>query len=182
MATTKLVTADDLLAMSDDGRLYELIEGVLHEVSPAGFEASEIAVRIGGRLGLFVDERGLGAVSGADGGFFFGRSPDTVRAPDVAFVRANRLPPADERGGFSPVVPDLAVEVVSPSDRQADVDAKIDFYLAHGVPLVWAVYPRHRTVVAHRPGQEPQTFGEGDVLTADDVVPGFRLSVAEIFR
>lgn len=182
MATTKLMTADELLAMADDGRQYELIEGVLHEVSPAGMEASNLAARILARLLIYVEERGLGLAVGADGGFFFGRDPDTVRAPHVAFVRAERLPPQDQRIGFSPVIPDLAVEVVSPSDRQSKVDDTVEQYLAAGVPLVWVWYPRTRTVVVHRPGQEARTFGLGDVLDGEDVVPGFRLPVTDIFR
>jgi Uma2 family endonuclease len=79
------------------------------------------------------------------------------------------------------IVPDLVIEVVSPSDRPQEVADKIAFYHQHGVPLAWAVYPRTRTVVAHRQGQEPQTFGVGDVLAADDIMPGFRLPVADIF-
>ena len=182
MATTNLMTAEDLLALPDDGWRYELIRGVLHRMSPGGLEHSDIGSEVLTRLRVYVHERDLGLVVGPDAGFFFERDPDTVRIPDVAFIRAERLPPPDQRSGLSPVVPDLAVEVVSPNDRPGEVADKIAFYLAHGVPLVWAIYPRTRTVVAHRPGQEPRTFGVGDVLEADDIIPGFRLPVADIFR
>ncbi|MDP9363937.1 MAG: Uma2 family endonuclease [Chloroflexota bacterium] len=115
-------------------------------------------------------------------GLFLAHEPDTVVAPDVAFVRAERLPSPSERRGFSPVVPDLAVEVVSPSDRQAKVDEKVALYLAAGVPLLWVAYPRRRVVRVHRPGREPVELGEGDVLDGEDVLPGFRLPVADVFR
>jgi Uma2 family endonuclease len=176
------MTAEELMALPDDGWQYELIEGVLHRMSPAGNEASAIALRIGGRIDAFAFERRLGTVTGADGGYFFGRDPDTVRAPDVAFVRAGRLPPPAEREGYSPVIPDLAVEVVSPNDSAREVAEKVAFYLANGVPLVWVVRPRPRTVTVHRAGGEPVVLGEGDVLDGGEVLPGFRLPVADLFR
>ena len=182
MATTKLTTAEELMALPDDGWQYELIEGVLHRMSPAGFESGRIASEFGRHLGNYVVPRDLGRVVGADTGFLFERNPDVVRAPDAAFVRADRLPPRADRRGYLAVAPDLAVEVVSPYDRQPDVDDKVAFYLAHGVPLVWVAYPDRRQVAVHRPGAEPVTFGAGDVLDGGEVLPGFRLSVAEHFR
>ena len=182
VSTTTLTTAEELLAMPDDGRRYELIEGVLHEVSPAGLEASKIALRFGGLLDAFVTQHGLGWVVGANAGFYFGHDPDTVRMPDVAFVRTERLPPVSERPRLSSVLPDLAVEVVSPTDRPGAVADKVAFYQRNGVPLVWVIYPASRRVVAHRPGQEPRTFGEGDVLDGGDIVPGCRMPVADILR
>ena len=181
MASTKVTTAADLLAMPDDGRDHELIEGVLVEVSPAGYDSSGIAIAISSPLSLFARTHGLGRVTGADGGYWFEQDPDTVRAPDVAFVRTERLPPRHERTGFLQLIPDLAVEVVSPSDRQRDIDEKVAYYLEHGVPLVWVAYPRTSTVDAHRRDQPAVTYREGDVLTAGDLLPGFRLPVAEIF-
>jgi len=182
MATTRTITADELLTMPDDGRRYELYRGELREVAPAGFEASHVAVRIGGRIDAYADAHDLGEVTGADGGYLFEIAPDTVRAPDVAFTRESRLPPRGARTGYPAVVPDLVVEVVSPNDTRREVGDKVSFYLAEGVPLVWTVWPRPREVVAHRPGEGPQTFREGDVLTAEDVLPGFRLPVEDVFR
>ncbi len=134
MTTTKLMTAEELLAMPDDGRMYELVEGVLVEESPAGVDASSLVARILARLLVFVEERDLGLIVGADGGFFFGRDPDTVRAPDVAFIRAERVPPPGDRSGYSPVIPDLAIEVVSPGDRQSKIDKKVDSTLRPACP------------------------------------------------
>ncbi|MDP9363587.1 MAG: Uma2 family endonuclease [Chloroflexota bacterium] len=182
MAMTRMVTADDLMTMPDDGRRYELIRGELREVAPAGFGASHIAIRIGGRIDAYVDEHGLGEVTGADGGYLFEIAPDTVRAPDVAFTLASRLPPRHALIGYSAVIPDLVVEVVSPSDARREVEDKVAYYMGQGVPLVWTVWPKPRTVVAHRPGREPQTFREGDVLTAEDLLPGFRLPIEDVFR
>ncbi len=182
MATTRLMTADDLLALPDDGHQYELIEGVLHRMSPAGFEHSAYGIRIATFLTVWVDERDLGVVVGADTSFVFGHDPDTVRAPDVAFVRADRLPPPGERQAYGAMVPDLAVEIVSPTDRMTAVDAKIEFYLTAGVRLVWKVEPRSRAFTVREPGRAPVVLGVVDTLDGGDVLPGFRLPVADIFR
>ena len=181
MATTKVMTAQDLLEMPDDGRRYELVKGELREVSPSGWEASFVGAQIVAAIGPFVKRHGLGAVTMADGGYRFEVEPDTVRAPDMAFVRAERLPTRAELVGYADVAPDLAVEVVSPNDTRREVAEKVAYYLAQGVPLVWTVWPGSLSVEAHRPGQAPKTFRVGDVLTAEDILPGFRLPVADIF-
>ena len=182
MATTKQTTAEELMALPDDGWQYELIEGVLHRMAPAGLEHGEIETRFIVHLSRHVDAQNAGKVYTGDTGFFFGRHPDVVMAPDVAFIRADRLPPPAERRGYSPVIPDLAVEIASPSDDQAKVDAKVARYLAAGVPLVWVTSPRTRTVAVHRPGEQSRVYGVDDVLDGGDVLPGFRLQVADIFR
>lgn len=182
MATTKLVTANDLLQMPDDGRRYELIAGELREVSPGSVQHSDIGSEILTRMRLFARSHGLGLVLGPDAGFFFGHEPDTVRAPDVSFIRADRVPSKEQRQGFADVVPDLAVEVASPNDSRPEVLEKVAFYLQQGVPLVWTVWPKSRSVLAHRAAQEPRTFREGDILDGEDVLPGFRIPVEELFR
>lgn len=151
-------------------------------MSPASFRPSNIAVRFAARLVIFADDHGLGEVTGADGGYVLGRDPDTVLAPDGAFVRAERLPSAAEQEHFAPVVPDLVVEVVSPSDSMTKVDDKVTRYLAAGVWLVWVFHPRWRTVTVRRPNQPARVLGETDELDGEDVLPGFRLAVSEIFR
>lgn len=181
MATTTLMTADDLMKMPKDGWRYELIEGVLHRMAPGGMEHSGIGVNLLVPLGGFVRERRLGRIYGPDTGYFFQRHPDTVRAPDVTFVRAERLPGPNDLRGYSPVVPDLAVEIKSPNDTMAEIAERITFFLERGVSLVWAIYPRTRTVVVHRAGRDPLTLSEGDTLDGEDVVPDFRLPVAELF-
>jgi Uma2 family endonuclease len=182
MATTKPMTAADLIALPDDGWRYELIEGVLHRMAPAGAEHGEIGIELGRHLGNYVIPRGLGRVYGADTGFFLSHDPETLVAPDAAFVRAERLPPRSERTGYMDLAPDLVVEVVSPTDAQPDVDAKISRYLAAGVRLAWVAYPKRRTVQIHTPSHPPRELAEGDTLDGADVLPGFRLTVADVFR
>ena len=178
--TTKPTTAAELIAMPDDGYVYELIAGRLRQMVPAGGEHGETEVRFGFHLYGFVAPRGLGEVYSGDTGFFFGHDPDTVLAPDVAFISAERLPPRSERRGYLDVIPDLVVEIVSPNDRQPEVDDKVARYLAAGVRLIWVAYPRRRQVVVHRSGAEAITLDEDETLDADPVLSGFRLPMADV--
>ena len=184
MATTanKLVTAEELKLLPDDGHQYELVEGVVHRMAPASFAPSNFAARLLIRIGNYVEERGLGEVTGADGGYVLARGPDTVLAPDVAFVRAERLPSPKEQQHFAPIAPDLVVEVVSPSDRMREVNDKVKRYLAAGVVVVWVFHPRQRTATVRRENKAPLVLNAGDVLDGEDVLPGFRLSLSDIFR
>lgn len=181
MATTKLMTADELLVMPDDGRHWELRRGELREVSPSGIRASAIAAVISAWLTIYVIERELGIVTGADGGFVLEREPDTVLAPDVAFIRQEHVPPEDELRRFGQVPPDLAVEVVSPTDRPRAMAEKIAIYLATGVPLVWVVDPATRSATVHRLGRQPRHLTIDDALDGEEIVPGFRLLLAQVF-
>ncbi len=184
MATTAtaLMTAEDLAKIPDDGYQYELVRGVLRKMSPTSFRPSNIAARLIVRIGTFVEDHNLGEVTGADGGYKLEHDPDTVLAPDVAFVRADRVPPADEQDRFASLAPDLVVEVMSPSDRMREVEEKIDLYLENGVPLAWVFDPKRRRVIVRRPGQPEQVLREGETLDGEEVLPGFRLPVAAIFR
>lgn len=181
-ATTKPSTADELLALPDLGFFYELIEGRLRQRVPAGGEYGETEMAIGFYLYGFVVPRGLGEVYSGDTGFFFGHDPDTVLAPDAAFVAAERLPPRAERRGYLDVIPDLVVEVVPTNDRQPEMDAKIKLYLEAGVRLIWVACPPRRRVVVHRPGADVQTMGTDDTVDGDAVLPNFRLKLADVFR
>jgi Uma2 family endonuclease len=181
MATTKLMTADELLAMPDDGRFWELVRGELREVSPSGIRASAVAVAISAWLMIYVIERELGIVTGADGGFVLERDPDTVLAPDVAFIRQDHVPPEDELLRFGQVPPDLVVEVVSPTDRPRAVAEKVAIYLAKGVPLVWVVDPATRSAEVHRPGRQPRRLTIDDAFDGEEIVPGFRLPLSQVF-
>ena len=181
MVTTRLTTAEDLFAMPDDGWRYELIEGVLIRLSPAGLRHGRVGRRFSTRLGAFVDERGLGEVVGPDTGFYFVRDPDTVLVPDVAFIRADRMPLVEDEIGFAPIVPDLVVEVVSPSDRPDEVAGRVKDYLGYGVPLVPVLDPTPRTANVHAPDAEPRVLRHGDVLDLGKVVPGFAVPVGDLF-
>ena len=181
MATTRLTTAADLEAMGAEDKRYELYDGVLRETEGMGQRHGEIQYEIGAPLHAHVRANRLGRVYPSDTHFILFRNPDTVIMPDVAFVREDRLAPMDARDGYAPYAPDLAVEVVSPSNRMVDVTGKIELYQRSGVPLIWLVQPRSRAVTVYALGQEPVTCQEGDVLDGGEVIPGFRLPVADIF-
>lgn len=179
-ATTRLYTADDLWRMPGD-EPWELWEGELRKVPGAGGEASGIAAWIVVLVSLFVRPRRLGMVTGADGTYIVLNDPQTVLVPDAAFVRWERLPGRVRPKRYIPVPPDLAVEVISPSDEPGEIAKKLDLYRRAGVPLVWWVDPDRRTVAVYRDGELAAELGEGDELDGADVLPGFRLPVTEIF-
>jgi Uma2 family endonuclease len=181
MAMTTLFTADDLLAMGSDAP-YELIRGELRDVSPSGAKATMIAGFIYVQLFLFVKSRALGYISTTDGGYILSRDPDTLVAPDVAFIARQRIPADFSFDHFFPVPPDLAVEVLSPSNRPGQVAEKVRLYQEAGVPLIWVVDPRKQSVTVHRLGQESLVAGVETDLDGAEILPGLRLAVAELFR
>ena len=124
---------------------------------------------------------GLGRVYGADGGFVLFLDRNTVLVPDVAFVTRERAPKGEARKTFPRLAPDLAVEVLSPSDRMADALARVAMYLQAGTSLVWLVNPATRTVVVFRSDMDPVTLGENDSIDGGDILPDFTVPVAEIF-
>jgi|SRR5215212_6650155 len=178
----RLLTADELAAMPDNGHVYELSRGMLVCMSPTSYSPG----RVGGRLMLkifaFVDDHNLGDYGSAETGFRLRSDPDTVRAPDAWFVRAERIPAGEEIVGFFPGPPDLAVEILSPSDRFNDVMAKVRDYLDADTPLVWALDPASRMTAIFRPGQPVRFLDADGVLDGEDVLPGFTLPLGEIFR
>ncbi len=178
-ATTQRTTAEDLLAMPDDGFRYELVRGELRKMSPAGQFHGEYASSIHISLGWHAKANGLGKVYSSDTGFRL--AADLVRAPDVSFVRRERAEAVKDTPGFFPGAPDLAVEVISPSDRYVDVDEKVADYLDAGALAVIVVNPRRRTVSVHRPAGSV-VLTEADTLEMDDVVPGWRMAVREVFE
>lgn len=177
----KLMTAEELLCMPDDGMRHELVQGELRTMPPGGWGQGKQSSRLDRSLGNYVEAHGLGEVATNEPGFLLTRDPDTVRSPDVAFVRAERLLEADPERGYYPGVPDLAVEVISPNDLYTDVDEKVAEWLEHGTRLVFVVNPRRRTVAVHRPGRDVRMLNVNDALDGEDVVPGWTLPVREIF-
>jgi Uma2 family endonuclease len=172
-----ITTAEQLWRAGDIGRC-ELVRGELTMMSPAGFDHGEMGVAIAAALRAFVRPRRLGKVVGADTGFWIERHPDTIRAPDVAFVRQERL--RGRQPGYFDGPPDLAVEIVSPHDRRSDVDANVEQWLAAGAVVVWVVDPARRQVVCHQRQTPAVTFGAEDTLSCDVLLPGFTLPLAEI--
>lgn len=179
--TPKLMTADELFDLPDDGMRHELVRGELRTMPPGGGEHGDESSVFDGSLGMYVRAQKLGRVYTNETGFILMTDPDTVRAPDVAFLRRERLPEGRSPRGYIRGAPDLAVEVISPNDRYTDVAEKIAEWLEHGVRMVVVVDPRRKTVDVHRPGQATRTLGLDDVLDGDDVVPGWSLAVRDLF-
>jgi Uma2 family endonuclease len=180
---TKAVTAEELLRMPDDGVRRELVGGELREMTPAGDEHGYLALRIASRLERHVDANKLGRTYTAETGFKISSNPDTVRAPDAAFVNRERVEAAGRISGYRSGAPDLAVEVVSPNDRHSEVLDKALDWLEAGCRMVLVADPEPRRVTVYRSREDIRvlTADAGDVLDGADVVPGWRLSLAEIF-
>jgi Uma2 family endonuclease len=176
------MTAEALYDLPDDDYRYELAAGRLVRMPPAGARHGSIAARIARLLDEYVEERDLGCVCTADTGFILQRGPDIVRAPDVAFVAKERIPAAWEPERFWPFAPDLAVEVVSPSDRVADLQEKIGEYFAAGTRLLWVVHPGTHTVYVYRSPSEVRALGDDDQLEGQTALPAFRCPVRRLFE
>lgn len=182
MSTTiQLMTAEELLKMPKDGFRYELVKGELKQMSPAGFEHGVVGMNLALLLTQHVKANNLGVVCLAETGFKIETNPDTVLAPDVSFVRRERIPQSGRPKAFYPGAPDLAVEVVSPGDTKKEVAGKVEDWLTAGSGAVWVVNLKRRTVTIHRPRGEALTLTEADELEGQDIVPGFRCRVSEIF-
>lgn len=178
----KLLTAEELYDLPDDGfHRYELVDGELITLSPNNERHAEVTAQIGRLLGNWVWQHSLGRVLNGDPGFILQRGPDTVRAPDVCFISHGRRRPSGRPRGFRQATPDLVVEVISPSDRPAEVAAKTTAWLAAGARLVWNVYPDVEEVVVFRPDAAPRTYTHEETVDAEPVLPGFSVAVAEIF-
>ena len=182
MHDAPLLSAEQYAAMpAEQTRHTELVDGEIQRMSPASFGHGGVAATIIGRLFAFV-EPGVGVVLSSETGFTISRDPDTVRAPDAAFVRADRVPPHDEQDGFAELAPDLVVEVVSPHDRASEVTSKALAWVDAGVRLVWVIDPGTRTVTVLSPdGVARLVRGADAALDGADVLPGFRLPLDHIF-
>ncbi len=177
---TRLFTADELLRRPEDGGRYELVEGELKQMSPSGLEHGRIAARIAIHLGAHVRQHRLGEIYIAEAGFVLKSGPDTVRVPDVSYVSGERV---IETSGFMPGPPDLAVEVISPSDLASEVSFKTSQYLRAGTRAVVVVDPEKRIVYVHRAsGTDVITKIAENVLEVDDVVAGWKMPLREIFE
>ena len=179
-AKPKLMTADDLLRLYSKGVRGELIRGVLHEKMSSGVRHGKIAIRLGGRMDVHVEQGRLGHVFGSDSGVLLERNPDTVREPDLAYVSAERLPLGAELDGYCPVPPDLVVEIVSPSDSEQVVEDKATMWLSFGVRMALVISPETRTIRVRRPDLPTVILTVDDTLDGGEVLPGFSCPVREI--
>jgi Uma2 family endonuclease len=168
----RLVTVEEYARIPDDDHRYELVEGRVIRMSPPGSRHAVLATRIASLLNHHVEAQALGVVM-SSGGFHLASRPDTVREPDVAFVRAERVPASGVPEGFWPGPADLAIEIRSPGDRRAEMAAKVNEYLGRGVRLVWVVDPKARTITVHQHDQPQVVFERGATLDGGAVVPGF---------
>jgi Uma2 family endonuclease len=180
METTSLMTAEELLREQPPHKRSELVAGRMIVREPAGHRHGRIANKLAFLLTKQVNEQNLGVVFAAETGFVLRRNPDTVRAPDVAFVNRERLLDP-EPTGYAEMAPDLVVEVLSPDDRPGQVLAKVGDWLNAGVRLVWVVDPTRRQVRAYRQDGAESLLGEEDSIEGEDVLPGFSCPVKSVF-
>jgi Uma2 family endonuclease len=179
--SSRRMTAEELLALPDDGMRHELIAGELRTMAPSGYLHGLVTVKFTVALAQYVAAHDLGAVLGAETGCILARNPDTVRAADVTFVRRERLGAEVDDRGYWPGAPDLVVEVLSPGDRRGAVADKVATWLRSGAPMVVVVDPQRRTVAVHRADQPVTVLAEADTLDGADVVPGWTLPVRLLF-
>ena len=182
--STSQMTADELLRLPNPsgGKRYELVRGALRVYEPAGGRHGEIISTLSGLLFMYLRSHPIGALLSADTGFTLEREPDTVRAPDIGFVSAARIPPEGIGDKFINGAPDLAVEVLSPGDSIAEAEEKVAEYLRTGARMVWMVNPKHRRVTVYRADAPSRALDESERLDGDDVLPGFSCSVRDIFQ
>jgi Uma2 family endonuclease len=177
----RLMTAEELLCMPDDGMRHELVRGELRTMPPGGWGHGKQSTTVVRSLGDHVAAHDLGEVATNEPGFLLATNPDTVRAPDVAFVRRERLLDVNPERGYYPGPPDLAVEVISPNDLYTEVEEKVAEWLAYGTRMMLVVNPRQKTVAVHRNGSTVRILGPDDTIDGEDVVPGWTLPVRDLF-
>jgi Uma2 family endonuclease len=182
-STTSTMTADQLFEMSGPGVRFELIDGEIHRKTLAGFQHGSVASVLLILLGQHVRANKLGKTCAAETGFLLSQDPDTVRAPDAAFVSHARLEGLTvDTKRYLPVAPDLVAEVVSPNDSPSDVESKARYWLESGVITVLVIDPATKTLKVHQAGHAIAVLNEGDTFLAGDVVPGWQFKVAELFE
>ena len=158
---------------------YEIVAGQPEEKTMGGARHSGVGIRLIVRLGSHVEAHQLGGVYGPDATFQIG---ENQRIPDVAFVAATRFPAEGEPEGIWPMAPDLAVEIISPNDLYERVISKVEEYLAAGVRQVWLISPEHKTVTIYSSPTHTTILTEADDLVSDELLPGFRCRIADLFR
>ena len=174
------MTAAELLKMPGGNLRHELVKGELRTTDLPGFEHGIISGRVITAMGRHALANDLGDVLNSEAGFCLSRDPDTVRAPDVAFVCKGRMPNPRPKGFFEGS-PDIAVEVISPGDTMEEVEDKVAEYLEAGTVAVWVLNPRRRTVSVHSPDGRVRRLQATDLLEGGDVFPGFSIAVSALF-
>ena len=182
IATTNL-TAEDLSALPEDPNAwrFELEDGALQEVSPAGMSHTMIVGLIYKMLATYVESHQLGIVLVDGIGYILSRDPDTVRVPDVSYISRDRLPESGPPSSMLDIVPILAVEVVSPSNSAAELRRRTRDYLDAGVEQVWIVWPEDQSISVYAGSTTPVEYATDDSFDGGDVLPGFSIPVADLF-
>lgn len=184
IAPPRLVTADDLLAMERiPGKRYELVCGVLKEKDVStGDPHGDTVVRAGAVLLWYADNADYGVVRSGEPGYRLSRNPDTVRAPDIAWIAPGRIPPGTT--GYPELTPDLCIEVASPSNARADrlLSDKAQMWLSHGARQVWVLNPEDTTLTRYQPNHPPTILAQDDTLDGGNLLPGFSIAVWQLFR
>lgn len=179
VSTSALVTATELEHLYLPNKQVELVRGRLVVREPPGTWHGRVSGKLVRLLGNFVDQHGLGEVFAQDTGFKIASHPDTVRGPDVAFVRADQLHHIARRG-YAALAPDLVAEVLSPEDRPGEVLAKVADWLEAGTRLVWVIDPERSEARVHRTDGTVSIVPEDGFLDAEDVVPGFTCALRDV--
>lgn len=177
----ELMTADQLERVQIPGKATELARGRLVVSEPPGTHHGKIAGRLLLRVGTFVEGQRAGEVFGQDSGFKIATNPDTVRAPDLAFVAVDRLSRVGRRG-YAALAPDLIAEILLPEDRLETVTSKVGEWLNAGARLAWVLDPERRLAHVHRPDGSFSLIDVGGALDGETVLPGFRCALADLFR
>lgn len=180
-STAPRMSADDLIRLPRGKALHELVNGHLRTSPLNTFDHGCITSHLLMHLRSFAKSHDLGCVVGPNTGYLLSRDPDTVRAPDISFVRKSRLP-AHPTMKYFPGAPDLAVEVLSPSDTVDEIEEKLSDYFAAGTQTVWIVKPRTKTIDIWTAGKLSHSLAPTDLLTLPDLLPGFERRVSELFE
>jgi Uma2 family endonuclease len=186
LATKTLITAEEFSKLAPHLGRCELVRGEIIEMSPPGLVHGKITMTLGARLFNYVEEHNLGEVFAAETGFIVEHSTDeqprdTVRGPDIAFVKKERIPEGGFDDAWGDFAPDLVVEVMSKNDTQREVLEKVGEYLDAGVRLVWVVRPQNKTVTIYRLNGGVEQLQADDTLDGEDVLPGFSCPVSDVF-
>lgn len=177
---TQIVTPDQLAAMPNR-KDFELVDGQLVE-RHMGNKSNWVGTNLAKLLGIYVDKHNLGWIFTSEAGYRLDPNrPNTLRKPDVSFVRFGRLPNEEPADAYDNLAPDWAIEVVSPGDTVLELEEKIDEYLSAGVRLVWVINPERKVVKVHVQGRPTEEYRSGDELTGGDVMPGFRCTISSLF-
>lgn len=181
----RLMTAADLAELPSElpsgPVLFELDDGVLITMSPPGGEHGYVEDVVARELGVQGQVKGLGISACGEVGIVLRKNPDRVVGADIAYFSKSRFPVKRSPEGYYETIPDLIVEVASKNDTRSYLRRKVNDYLRAGVAIVWLVDPARRTLVQHRSGQEAVTYDESATVVLPDLIPDFKLALAEVF-